>query len=92
MMPFNCSYRNKNEKGPHACKFSVKYKDDPNWWTNSLLREGYGKDKHWVLLPLLGRDYSLTMTVAAGGHIFCFVVLLKALMTVVKSVSDGLRV
>jgi hypothetical protein len=26
--------------------FSVKYKDDPNWWTHSLLREGYGKDKH----------------------------------------------
>ena len=21
-------------------KFSVKYKDDPNWWTHSLLREG----------------------------------------------------
>jgi hypothetical protein len=31
------------------------------------------------------------MTVAAGGPIFCFVVLLKSLMTVVKSVSDGLR-
>ena len=24
-----------------------------NWWTHSLLREGYGKDKHWVLLRLL---------------------------------------
>jgi hypothetical protein len=54
------------DTGPHAGKFSVKYKDDPNWWTRSLLREGYGKDKHWVLL-------------------------LKSLMTVVKSVSDGLR-
>jgi hypothetical protein len=31
------------------------------------------------------------MTVAAGGPIFCFVVLLKSLMTVVKYVSDGLR-
>ena len=31
------------------------------------------------------------MTVAAGGPIFCFDVLLKSLMTVVKSVSDGLR-
>ncbi len=38
------------KKGLHAGKFSVKYKDDPNWWTHSLLREGYGKDKHWVLL------------------------------------------
>ncbi len=38
-----------DKKGLHAGKFSVKYKDDPNWWTHSLLREGYGKDKHWVL-------------------------------------------
>jgi len=44
------------KKGPHAGKFSVKYKDDPNWWTHSLLREGCGKDKHWVLLRLLSRD------------------------------------
>jgi len=43
-------------KGLPAGKFSVKYKDDPNWWTLSLLREGYGKDKHWVLLRLLSRD------------------------------------
>ena len=35
---------------------SVKYKDYPNWWTHSLLREGYGKDKHWVLLGLPSRD------------------------------------
>jgi hypothetical protein len=35
-----------DKKGPHAGKFSVKYKDDPTWWTHSLLREGYGKDKH----------------------------------------------
>ena len=47
-----------DKKGRHAgaCKFSVKYKDDPNWWTHSLLREGYGKDKRWVLLQLLIRD------------------------------------
>ena len=45
-----------DKKGPHAGKFSVKYKDDPNWWTNSLLRDGYGKDQHWVLLRLLSRD------------------------------------
>jgi hypothetical protein len=27
-----------------------------NWWAHSLLREGYGKDKHWVLLGLLSFD------------------------------------
>jgi hypothetical protein len=78
-----------DKKGPHAGKFSVKYKDDPNWWTHSLLREGYGKDKHWARQRWF-RLKSL-LTVAAGGPIFCFVVLLKSLMTVVKSVSDGLR-
>ena len=45
-----------NLQGPHAGKFSVKYKDDPNCWTHSLLREGYGKDRHWVLLLLPSRD------------------------------------
>ena len=45
-----------DKKSPRAGKFSVKYKDDPNWWTHSLLREGYGKDQHWVLLRLLSRD------------------------------------
>ena len=47
-----------DKKGPHAGKFSVKYKDDPNWWTHFLFCEarGYGKDKHLVLLPLLSRD------------------------------------
>jgi hypothetical protein len=45
-----------DKKGPHAGKFSVKYKDDPNWWTHSLLREGYGQDKHWVLLGLPSCD------------------------------------
>jgi hypothetical protein len=44
-----------HKRGPHAGKFSLKYKDDPNWWTHSLLREGYG-DNHWVLLGLLSRD------------------------------------
>jgi hypothetical protein len=32
-----------DKKGPHAGaagKFKVKYKDNPNWWTSSLLREG----------------------------------------------------
>ncbi len=45
-----------DKKSPRAGKFSVKYKDDPNWWTHSLLLEGYGKDQHWVLLRLLSRD------------------------------------
>jgi hypothetical protein len=45
-----------DKKGLHAGKFSVKYKDDPNWWMHSLLREGYGKDKHWVLLGLPSSD------------------------------------
>jgi hypothetical protein len=45
-----------DKKGPHAGKFIVKYKDDPNWWTHSLLRESYGKDKHRVLLGLPSRD------------------------------------
>jgi hypothetical protein len=45
-----------DKEGPHAGKFSVNYKDDPNWWTHSPLREGYEKDKHWVLLGLPSRD------------------------------------
>jgi len=45
-----------DKKGPHAGKISVKHKDDPNSWTHSLLREGYGKDKHWILLGLPSRD------------------------------------
>jgi hypothetical protein len=47
-----------DKKDPHAGKFNVKYKDDANWWTHSLLREGYGKDKHWVLLGLPSRDFA----------------------------------
>jgi hypothetical protein len=43
------------DKGPDAGKSSVKYKDNPHWWTHSRLREGY-EDKHWVLLGLLSRD------------------------------------
>ena len=47
-----------DKKGPHVGKFSVKYKDDPKWWTqtHSLLREGYREDKHLVLLGLLSRE------------------------------------
>ena len=43
-----------DKKDPHVGKFSVKYKDDPNWWTHSLLREGYGKDKHDKTLGFSG--------------------------------------
>ena len=60
-----------SQKGLHAGKFSVKYKDDPNWCTHSVLREGYGKDKHWdsrAMIPL-----QVTMPIS------CFVVLLKSL-------------
>jgi hypothetical protein len=39
------------DKGPHAGKFSVKYKNDPNWWTHSLLREGYAKGKRVASVP-----------------------------------------
>jgi hypothetical protein len=64
-----------DKKGPHAGKFSVKYKDDPNWWTHSLLREGYGFC--WGSRAVI--SLVVTMTVSAGGPIFCFVVLLKSL-------------
>ena len=83
-----------DKKGPHAGKFSVKYKDDSNRLTHSLLREGYALFCVRVMektitgfccassavIPL-----EVTMTVSAGGQIFCFVVLLQSLMTVVKS-------
>jgi hypothetical protein len=42
-----------DKKGPHAGNFSVKYKDDPNWWTHSLLREGYENNQQCVLLLFL---------------------------------------
>ncbi len=46
-----------DEEGPSRWQVQrVKYKGDPNWWTHSLLREGYEKDKHWVLLGLSSRD------------------------------------
>jgi len=40
-----CVIKSCDKKGPHAGKFSVKYKDDPNWWTHSLLREGFFMEK-----------------------------------------------
>ena len=64
-----------DKKGLHAGKFSVKYKDDPNWWTHFLLREGMEKTSTgfcWgsrAVIPL-----EVTMTVSAGGPIFVFVV------------------
>jgi hypothetical protein len=42
----------RDEGGTAGADAGVKYKDDPNWWTHFLLRDGYGKDKHWVLLRL----------------------------------------
>jgi len=57
----------------------MKYKDDRNWWTHSLLREGYGKDKHWVTTPRHWQSgfywgsravFPLEVTVSAGGPIF----------------------
>jgi hypothetical protein len=76
-----------DKKGPHAGKFSVKYKDDPNWWTLSLLREGYGKDKHWVLL-LPGRSHYDCIRRRPDFLFCCFI---EVTMTVVESLSDGLR-
>ena len=82
-----------DKKGLHAGKFSVKYKDDPNWCTHSLLREGVRVMEKtstgfcWdsrAVIPL-----EVTMTVSAGGPIFCCFI--EVTMTVVKSVSDGLR-
>ena len=81
-----------DKKGPHAGKFSVKYKDDPNWWTHSLLRECYGKDKHWVLLGLPSRDSACSQYDCIRRRPdFLFCCLIEVTMTVVKSVSDGLR-
>jgi hypothetical protein len=56
------------------------------------LREGYGKDKHWVLLRLPSRD-------SAWSHYDCirrrpdflFCCFIEVTMIVVKFVSDGLR-
>ncbi len=40
-----CVIKSFDKKGPHAGTFSVKYKDDPNWWTHSLVREGFVMEK-----------------------------------------------
>jgi hypothetical protein len=42
-----------DKNGPHVGKFSVKYTDDPKWWTHSLVREGYGSDNHWGSRPVI---------------------------------------
>jgi sugar diacid utilization regulator len=57
-----------------------KYKDDPNWWTHSLLWRVMEKTNTgfcWVSRSVIPLE--VTMTVSAGGPIFCFVVLLKSL-------------
>ena len=64
-----------DKKGPHAGKFSVKYKDDPNWWTHSLLREGFVMEKTSTGCCLGSRaviPLEVTMTVSAGDPIFFF--------------------
>ena len=74
-----------DKKGPHAGKFSVKYKDDPNWWTHSLLREGYGKDKHWVLLGLPSRDSAESHSCLVPPEArFLVLLFYEVTMTVVK--------
>jgi hypothetical protein len=64
-----------DKKDPHAGKFSVKYKDDPNWWTHSLfvyfcvrVMKKTSTGFCWgsrTVIPL-----EVTMTVSAGGPIF----------------------
>ena len=64
-----------DKKGFHAGKFSVKYKDDPNWWTHSLCVRVMGKTSTgfcWcsrAVIPL-----EVTTTLAAGGPNLFFVV------------------
>ena len=48
-------------KGPHAGKFSVKYKDDPNWWTHSHNRR----------LRLLYAHTNTHTTVAVARAVAC---------------------
>jgi hypothetical protein len=71
-----------DKKGPHAGKFSVKYKDDQIQTGGHTLfcvrvMEKTSTGFCWgsrAVIPL-----EVTMTVSAGGPIFCFVVLLKSL-------------
>jgi hypothetical protein len=69
-----------DKKGPHAGKFIVKYKDDPNWWTHLFCLRVMEKTSTgfcWGSRAVISLE--VNMTVSAGGPIFCFVVLLKSL-------------
>ena len=71
-----------DKKGLHAGKFSVKYKDDPNWWTHSLcVRVMENTSTGFCCGSSAVIPLEVTVTVSAGGPIFvfCFVVLLKSL-------------
>ncbi len=49
-----------DKKGRDAGKFNVKYKDDPNWWTQSLFNEfnvKYKDDPNWWTQSLLREGY-----------------------------------
>jgi hypothetical protein len=70
-----------DKKGPHAGKFSVKYKDDPNWWTHSLLPEGYGNNPQvisiWYTLPRIpngtkNHHRTTRVMVEASSHVLLF--------------------
>jgi hypothetical protein len=73
-----------DKKGPHAGKFSVKYKDDPervqtvgrNLFCVRVM-EKTSTGFCWGSRAVISLE--VTMTVSAGGPIFCFVVLLKSL-------------
>ena len=71
-----------DKKGPHAFKFSVKYKDhqiQTGGHTLSCMRvmEKTSTGLCWGSRAVI--QLEVTMTVSAGGPIFCFVVLLKSL-------------
>ena len=68
------------------CKDCVKDNNDRVVIEMQLIRDFV--DTNNIQFPL---STEKSIIVAAGGPIFCFVVLLKSFMTVVKSVSDGLR-
>ena len=58
-----------DKKGPHAGKFSVNYKDNPNWWTHSFLREGYGR--YTAKAKLCFCKNNKRRIIIKGKHWFC---------------------
>jgi hypothetical protein len=58
------------------------------------MREGYGKDKHWVLLgsrAVIPLEVSSHYDRIRRRPDFCFCCFIEVTMTVVKSISAGLR-